>query len=530
MNPELTASVPSKGPVWLRRRLESLGPTFVKLGQYLALRPDLIPEAYCDELLELLDQVPPVPWSEAQQVLVADFGAAYDEIFLDVDSTPIASGSIAQVHVGRLRDGTKVALKIRRPGIETRVARDLRKGRMLAGVLQASGMNLVVSPREVIDELSAWMWQEIDFGQELASIVKLHRYAANSSIQKIPRPFPPLCTTRVLTLEYLAGVRVSELMPLVPAGGERAIAALNARGIDLDRFAENLLTATLDQVFRNQFFHADPHPGNLMVMEGSRVGFVDFGLCQELDESVREGQMRYFSALYRRDMTQMFNALSDILVASDHTDFEAFRRDFQVETDAWIARRRTALLRSSERRQEGSESPLSQYMIGVMRAARRHELKVPTRVLSMYRALLMAETIANRLGTRADLASAGRAFFMDRRLEEAIDGLKPEQQMANVLQVAGLLRTAPGQVADLLAELSAGTFTLNVQVTDSPKLSRLRVRQTRLVVTAILAVAFSLLLSRPDLPVVFGVPLALPLALLTVAMYGWILIQWRKLA
>jgi ubiquinone biosynthesis protein len=517
-------------PLWLRQRLEHLGPTFVKFGQYLALRSDLLPQSYCDALYGLLDRAAPMPWSEVHGVLVADFGTAYREIFVGLQEEPTASGSIAQVHRCHLRDGTAVALKIRRPNIEARVRRDLQKARLLANLVSAAGVPVVIPPREVVRELAAWMWQEIDFRQELASLISLHRYSLESSIQTIPRPHPLLCTANVLTLQYLVGVRLTDLAAFAPAGVGIDAQALRERGIDIERFAQNLVTASLDQVFRNRFFHADPHPGNLLIMEGNKVGFVDFGLCQSLEETVREGQMRYFSALYRRDTAQMFKALSEILVSTDRTDAESFRRDFLVETDAWTHRRQMVQTGSNRFQDDGEDTPLSQFMIGVMRAANRNHLEVPVRVLSMYRALLTVDTIAGRLGTQASLGSAGRAFFLDQRLEQVLESLTPEQQLVQALQAAELYRQAPGQISDLLAEAAAGTLTLKVEVTESTRSSRSRMAQTRLVVTAILLVALTLLLLRPDLPEIYGLPSSWLVSVIVLLIYGWIVVQWRRLS
>jgi ubiquinone biosynthesis protein len=517
------------GPAGFRRRLERLGPTFIKVGQFLALRPDLIPQEYCDELMRLMDRVPPFPWEQARATLKEELGGDPNEIFAYINPRPVAAGSLAQTHVGRLSDGTEVAVKVQRPDIRAKILRDLKRVRRLAQLLEISGTSLIVSPREVVEEIAEWLMQEIDFNHELRNLTRLYNLAAGSRFQKIPRPFSAFSTERVLTAEYLRGVPVSELLVTrstkLPEG-EQPIAAL---GIDRDRLASHLIWSSLLQIFRYQFFHADLHPGNLIALPGDVVGFVDFGLCDELDDTVRERQMSFLSAFYSGDVHRMFNALSDILIPSEETDMDAFRVEFIAETSLYISRARTDFPGYDDLSAERERSPVAQALTGMLRAARRNRLQVPTRVLSMYKALLTAESVAHELGTKTNLRSVGNEFFIDLQREEALRVLEPDNLETSFLTMVSLLRDSPGQLQQILTELSEGRFELKVNISEGPKVKRIRNLRLRLLVTSVLSVGIALLLAIPELPKLFGASLRWPLWGALILLYISILLQWRRM-
>ena len=260
------------GPVQFRQFLQERGPIFIKLGQYLALRPDILPETYCDELMRLLDRVPPFSWAEARTILTHELRRAPSDVFRYIDTNPAAAGSLAQVHRAVLKDGTEVAVKVQRPHIEEQVRRDLKRARMLARLLEAAGAQPGVSPREVVEELAEWLTQELDFRRELANLTRLHGLAIDSPVARIPRPFPHLSTARVLTSEYLHGIPFTDLLKAIRPGVEEEARPVDAPGIDFRELTRNLIVSTLDQIFRYQFFHADLHPGNLFACRATWSG------------------------------------------------------------------------------------------------------------------------------------------------------------------------------------------------------------------------------------------------------------------
>ena len=193
------------GPVGFRTLLERMGPTYIKVGQFLALRPDLVPQAYCDELMHLLDRVPSFPWEVAREILHEDLGRDPLETFASIDPEPAAAGSLAQVHKGALKDGTVVAIKIQRPGIRDRVLHDLAQARRLARVLHYARVTFIASPQELVDELRQWMFEELDIERELANVSRLRELAKHSRIEFLPRPYAHLSSKRILLPAMLTG-------------------------------------------------------------------------------------------------------------------------------------------------------------------------------------------------------------------------------------------------------------------------------------------------------------------------------------
>lgn len=517
LSAQMRRLTPEQAVAFVRR----LGPTATKIGQYLALRPDLIPKEYADEFLKLVDQVPPFSWEEASNVLRSELRRDPASLFPYIERRPVAAGSLAQVHRARLDDGTEVAVKIQRPGIEATIARDVRRMKRLGRLLERRGGEKIASPAELADEVERWLMEEIDFTRELENVQRLRELAAKSPIQYIPRAYPRLSTRRVLTYEFVDGIPASSALAEIRDGLRHAERVVG--GMDYETFAENLITACLTQIFRYRFFHTDLHPGNLMILDDNVVGFVDFGLCDELDDTVRRNQLRYLSAVYNNDVQGMYRALTEILITTDRSDMEGFRRDFIAETRSLEGRE------LSDRRSEG-ETPTSHYLNGLVRAARRNGLRIPTRILSIYRALLTAETLANQFGYADGLRTAGQVFFRELQRDELLtsffDNDNIKQFLASVLNVT---RDAPGQINQILTDVADGSLNLSVEVSETPKVTRSRNLRAKLWTVAMIAIAVSLLLTRPALPRLFGIPLEWPLTASLVVLYLWVAVLWRKL-
>lgn len=500
--------------------LRKLGPTATKIGQYLALRADLLPAEYTDAFLALVDRVPPFPWADAEAVIRAELGRAPTEVFAYIERRPVAAGSLAQVHRAKLEDGTEVAVKIQRPGIEAAITRDVRRLRRLGRLLEIRGASFAASPSDLADEIEGWLKQEVNFGRELENMIRLRSLALDSKQQRVPRAFPSLSTRRVITSEFLHGVPVSGVLREMREtdGGSRPL----LRQVDPPAFARNLVRACFTQIFRYQFFHADLHPGNLMILPDNGVGYVDFGLCDELDDRVRTNQMRYLAAAYDRDIPRMHKALTEILVSTDASDPEGFRRDFTAETRS---------LEGASRSEDGPQkSPSVRYLTGLARAARRNGYHIPPRILSIYRALVTAETLATQLGFADGLQEVGREFFIELQREELVRSLFARDTIAQFLaNVLNLVRDSPAQINQILTDVADGTLTLRVEVSEAPRVVRAKNQRARLSALAILSVGVAVLLAAPGLPSLFGIPLRWLLTAAVVVLYLWIAYLWRRL-
>jgi ubiquinone biosynthesis protein len=497
------------------------------MGQYLALRPDIVPREYCDELIQLQDRVPPFPWEHARAILAEELGRDPAAVFRSIDHTPTAAGSLAQVHRALLKNGTVVAVKVQRPHIADQIQRDLRRARLLARLLEGSGIFLGISPLEVVEELAEWLAQELDFRRELANLQRLGSLDLDSAVARIPRAVPRLCTARVLTTEFLSGIRFTDLLRSLHPGVDEPASPVDAGRLDYRVLARNLIESTLEQIFRHQFFHADLHPGNLIALSGNVVGYVDFGLCDQLDANVRAGQLRYLAAVYFGDSEGIFRGLTEILVPAEQTDLVAFRRDFDEENRNFQQRGGLGA-RGDDPTQR---SPFGSYLVGLMRAARRHHLQVPARVLSLYRAVLTMETIAQQLGAGDEVRQVGQAFFRRLQMDELMTQLFSSDAWSQYLvSLLELSRNSPRQLNQILTDVAEGSYSLNVHVTEAGRTTRAQNQRARLLTAAILTVSVTLLLPvAPELSAQFGISLAWPLTVLLIALYLWVALLWRRL-
>jgi ubiquinone biosynthesis protein len=499
--------------------LRKLGPTATKIGQYLALRPDLLPREYTDAFLTLVDRVPPFPWAEADGVIRGELGRAAADVFAYIERRPVAAGSLAQVHRAKLEDGTELAVKVQRPGIEAAIAKDVRRIRRVARLLETRGESFVASPAELAAEIESWLNQELDFRRELENVVRLGSLAADSKTQRIPRVYRSLSTRRVLVYEFLHGVPVTTVLREMR---DKTGSGAASPEVDAVAFAKNLVRACFTQIFRYQFFHADLHPGNLFILPDNGVGFVDFGLCDELDDRVRTNQMRYLAAAYNRDLPRMHKALTEILVSTEASDLEGFRRDFTAET------------RSLEGRlfadNTPTKSPSAQYLSGLARAARRNGFQIPSRILSIYRALVTAETLASQLGFEDGLRQVGQEFFLELQRDELFTNLfTRENKLQFLSSVLNLTRDAPGQINQILTDVADGTLTLRVEVTEAPRVVRAKNQRAKLWTLAIVSVSGAVLLTAPSLPSIFGISLRWPFGVVLLMLYLWTAYLWRGL-
>ena len=280
--------------VRLRLALEALGPIFVKFGQMLSTRRDLMPTDIADELAKLQDQVPPFPSAQAVAVLEAVYGKPLDEVFNSFDETPVASASVAQVHFAALPDGREVAVKILRPGITGIIAHDVALLKVAADLIEwlwADGRRL--KPREVIHEFEKHLEDELDLMREAANGSQLRRNFARSPLLRVPEMYWDYCSTQVMVMERMYGIPVSQ------------VSALRAAGVDIPRLAANGVEIFYTQVFRDGFFHADMHPGNVQVAangpNGGQYIALDFGIMGTLTDADKRYLAQNFIAFFRRD-------------------------------------------------------------------------------------------------------------------------------------------------------------------------------------------------------------------------------------
>jgi ubiquinone biosynthesis protein len=274
----------------LRLALESLGPIFVKFGQMLSTRRDMIPPDIADELARLQDRVPPFPSEQALAAIKRAYGREAGDVFAEFDNTPVASASVAQVHRARLKSGEKVAVKVLRPGIQTVIGHDIQILYAIAGLIERlwyDGKRL--KPREVVTEFSKHLDDELDLIREASNCSQLRRNFRESTMLAVPEVHWDYCTPEVMVMTWMDGIPISQ------------VDELRRRGVDIPRLAKAGVEIFFTQVFRDGFFHADMHPGNILVQDDGKYVALDFGIMGTLNESDKNYLARNFLAFFRRD-------------------------------------------------------------------------------------------------------------------------------------------------------------------------------------------------------------------------------------
>ena len=398
---------PEPRAVRLRKALESLGPIFVKFGQMLSTRRDLLPPDLADELALLQDRVPPFPTAQALDLLEGFYGKPIDEVFRDFERTPVASASVAQVHLARLPDGTEVAVKVLRPGIDRVIEHDLallEAAAMLLEKIWPEGRRL--KPREVVAEFNKYLHDELDLMREAANCSQLRRNFKDSALLIVPEVYWDWCGSRVMVMERMHGVPISQTPALLAQGND--LKALSREGVEI----------FFTQVFRDGFFHADMHPGNIFVHRDGRYIALDFGIMGTLNEVDKSYLAQNFLAFFQRDYKR---------VAMAH--IEAGWVPAKTRVDEFEAAIRTVC-------EPIFDKPLKDISFGktllrLFQTARRFEMEVQPQLVLLQKTLLNIEGLGRQLDPELDLWTTAKPFlerWMDERMgwRALVHGVKAE--------------------------------------------------------------------------------------------------------
>jgi ubiquinone biosynthesis protein len=360
--------------VRLRLACEALGPVFVKFGQALSLRGDLVPREIAAELAKLQDAAAPLDPGVADAAIEAAFGRPLGQMFASFESEPLASASMAQVHRAVLASGEQVVVKVRRPGIERVIASDVEILRHLAQLLERHlPASAVLGPSALVEEFARSIRVEQDLVREGRSIERCARNFAGDVAVHVPTVFWAQTTSAVLTLEYLEGMKVSDL-PAMDGLDQESRRLFARRGAD----------AILRQVLVHGFFHADPHPGNLLILPGLVVGFIDFGIVGRLDESMRRQLTKIIRAVWQRDVERLAQAVTEITAPLEDVDLPALTRDVGDLVDTY------------------ADVPIGQLSMAevlsdVVGTAARHHLMLPPDLMLLIKSIVTIESVGTML-------------------------------------------------------------------------------------------------------------------------------------
>ncbi len=388
----------------IRGLLQRQGLTSIKLGQYLALRHDLIPKELCEELEKLFEQAAPIEPAAVRRIIESELHDAIESRFQSFDFEPLASASVAQVHTATLHSGERVAVKVQRESIREIFQSDIRILKVLAWAIEGLGWAGTLPLMDAVCEFEQYTRNELDFRLEGRTAERMREEARSHEI--IPRIFWELTTSKVLTLEFIDGMSFAELHRALRAGEEKLIQE-KFPGLNLATALHNLTFASLHQLFVTGFFHGDPHPGNILLCQDNRVAFIDFGIFGELTTRQRDLLKRYTFFLAHGHVYQSFREISKIYAPTQASSPHRFRRDAERALGNWYAA-------AQNERSPGSERHLGRAFDSMVGVVRRHHYRAPMEYLLFWRAIITLDALALRVSPAFDLTAEVRKFFLNR--------------------------------------------------------------------------------------------------------------------
>lgn len=384
-------SVPAK----VRLMLEELGPTYVKMGQIVSSQTSVLPADWAAELEKLQSDVPPFPTEEVYAIIEEELGAPPDQLFAEFDSMPLAAASTAQVHRATLPNGDEVVVKVQRPGIRTQMRADLGIMHRAAQVaVRRSGELRAIDLVGMIEQFSDSVLAELDLLGEAYNAIRLNENMAKIEGVRTPRIYPKLSTSRVLTMEYVEGVKISDLE------------SIDAMGLDRQKVARNALRAVVKQLLIDGFFHADPHPGNVLIdLRSGDIIFIDCGMVGQLDLNQRLNLIQLLIAVQQNDVSGMGQVMRNLSVPFvKKVDEKAYQRDFErvISRQVYV----------------GGAAGFGQTVDLGLDLLRRHGLRLDPNLTMAIKALMQAEAIATLLYPQGGIVAEGAAMVQEMALQE----------------------------------------------------------------------------------------------------------------
>jgi ubiquinone biosynthesis protein len=427
MGPGNESNERARGPERMRLAFEELGGAWVKLGQMLAMRFDLLPAAYGDEMFKLLNQVRPFPYSQVREIVERELGSPPEGAFRSFETESFAAASIGQVHRAVLHTGEAVAVKVQRPGIRESIQADIRLMYAFSGFIDRMHVFGGTHTRSVIDEFARWTADELDYMVEARHAGRLWRNARTSRIQKVARVYREFTTSRVLTTELIDGIPLIDVIRARREGNTDYLKALADRGYDLDRVVRHLDWNMLNEVYVFGYFHADLHPANLFVLPGNVIGYVDFGIVGQLPDDGRESLVRYGQLLFRGDIESAVAELMRWLAPTRATDAAAARRRLASAHEEFYDELKAQA--DSGQSTRTTDNPYSRLAVEIMKTVRSSQLTLSPSIVPYLKMLVTLGTLRHELATSYDLAAQVRRFFRLLVRQQAIRLLNPRLAM-----------------------------------------------------------------------------------------------------
>jgi ubiquinone biosynthesis protein len=489
-------------PEKVRLILEELGATYIKLGQILSTRPDLIPKEYIDELSKLQDEALPLSFDEVKGVVEQELGKSLEEVFAYFERKPIASASLAQVHRAKLKSGESVVVKVQRPNIAKTIESDISLLYQLASLVEARvrearRYNLV----GIVNEFAKTIRRELDFMREGRNAERFAKNFSDIDYIKIPKIYWEYTTKRVLCMEYIEGVKISK------------VEELKNRGYDLELLAERLAQAFMKQFFVDGLFQADPHPGNLLVLEGERIAMVDFGMVARIESELRDKLADLAIALVDKDVERVVEQLLRIGVVTPESDLSEFRSDIE---DLILEYYDTKL----------SQVNVAALLNEMLEIALKHRVMMPPNFAFLIKSMVTIEGVARTLNPEFNFTIAAKPFVKEMIRQRLAPRRLARDFIRELSSLAQALRRIPTATEAVLRRAEEGKLTLQHRGF-SELIYELEVMSNRIsfaLITSAIVVGSALIMQTDKGPSFLGYPVFGILGFLFASVLGTVLL------
>jgi ubiquinone biosynthesis protein len=495
-----------------RETLAELGPTFIKLGQILSARPDILPPDFIAELSHLQDRAAPMPVDLVFDLIEKGLGKPAHQLFASIDPEPMASASIAQVHRARLASGEEVVVKVQRPGIEEQIRSDtdllFYLARFLEGVIEETG---IYTPTGIVSEFRSAMLLELDFDNEARNIDQFAKNHLERPYVVIPKLYRELSSRTVITLQELKGVKLKQVLE-------------NPAGVDRKQLARHVLDASFHQLFTDGLFHGDPHPGNVIVLEGNRIGLLDFGLVGRLTRGMQESIILLVLAISLRDPDTVARLLYKVGIPDERINLHQFRQDIHDILERYLGLKLA----------EVDSGVLMKELVDL---AMKYKIKIPKEYAVLSKASATTEGIIRQLDPELDITEVALPYAKQLLYDRYNPGSMSGGFLRVLLQLQGFLQDTPQQLSQILMDLEGGKFNVTIRNEELTKLNT-NVKATGMllfagmIASALIVGAFSLVGRTSEggmhtswpVPALVGLALA---AMLFGAAVTWTLVSGR---
>lgn len=494
-------------PEKIRLAMEDLGPTFIKIGQILSTRPDILSEEFIHEFQKLQDNVKPEEYTEIVSIIETELKGSIEDLFLTFDEKPMACASMAEVHLASLKDGSRVVVKIQRPKARETMFSDLAILKRLAKFMKYTPQSSVVNLDEILEELSDAINKELDFINEAQNIEEFYEYNKDIKYIKSPRVYKKYSTERIIVMEYIEGVKIADTEKL------------KHEGYDLDEIGRKLADNYFKQIFQDGFFHADPHPGNLLISD-KKIAYIDFGMMGSLDKAIQDKFNELLYGVATRNIDMMTKSVLKIGIQKGSVNSKKLYSDIEQIYNKYIE---TSLLNID----------LSQMIGDVFKACRENNIAMPRQVTMLLKGIMTIEGVVENIAPDINIMDV--AFpYAKRHLFEKKDYKKDfYEYMENVYTSSKSGVKIPARMLELINSALAGKLKIQMEHTNLDEtisqLSRMVNRIVFGMIVSSIIIGSSMVINADVGPKMFGISIFGFVGFIGAAIMGiWLIISIIK--